>query len=210
LCCVKSCLAGRDTIGHPRRAAGRGQEAQLRDAFVKRNEGADPAQLVGWRGRWLCLRTLHVRDAARYAEFHALLDSTRVDGKTLALLPDCAAVAAGAIDRDRRRITFAAILDDKPGTILGVACAVREKDEKVAHVAIALRPNVEGQGLGRLLVGKLVTDCRQTDLLELTGETHAGNQRMLDLARAFRFVETPAAAPGFVSLRLPLRQPMQD
>jgi GNAT superfamily N-acetyltransferase len=177
---------------------------------VNRNDGADPPQLVGWRGRWLSLRTLHVQDAARYAEFHASLDSTRVDGKTLALLPDCAAVAAGAIDRDRRTITFAAILDDKPGTILGVACAVRAKGGKVAQLAIALRPNVEGQGLGRLLVGKIVNDCRQSDLLELVGETHAGNQRMLDLARAFRFVESPSQEPGFVSLRLPLRQAMQD
>lgn len=168
------------------------------------------AQRVDWNGRWLWLRHLRSDDAKRYADFHASLDLHRVNGGFFALLPLPADVAAGPSYRDGRNITLIAVLDDAPGTMLGIARAKRCPNEKIANVAIALRSDVEGQGLGRLLMGRLVTDCRASDLLELAGDTRVDNRRMIDLARAFRFVITPATAPGVVLLRLELRQPLRD
>ena len=168
------------------------------------------AQHIGWKSRWVCLRPLRPEDATRYADFVDVLDARRVHRGTFALLPDPADIETWPANGDGRDITYVAILDDARGTLLGIARAMRRSKNKVAKVAIVLRPDVEGQGLGRVLMGKLVTDCRTSGILELEGETPAGNRRMLDLARAFRFVETPSRVPGFVSLRLRFRNPAQE
>jgi len=177
---------------------------------VTTHDARKNTQHVGWKSRWVCLRPLDPDDATRYADFVASLDRRRLDNGTLVLLPDPANFAARAANGDGRNVTYVAILDDARGTLLGIARAMRSSKQKVAKVAIVLRPDVEGQGLGRLLMGKLVTDCRASGLLELAGETPVDNRRMIDLARAFRFVDGPSRVPGFVSLRLRFRQPGQE
>lgn len=178
--------------------------------FVTSKHSGSCAQNVGWRGRWVCLRPAGSDDARRYADFRASLDTGRINAGTLALLPDGATLGRSGTNGEHRNFTFVAVLDDAAGTLLGIARAIRCARGKAANVAIVLRPDVEGQGLGRLLMGKLVTDCRASDLLELAGETSFDNRRMIELARAFRFVDTPSAEPGIVSLRLKLRESLHD
>jgi GNAT superfamily N-acetyltransferase len=177
---------------------------------VTTHDARKNTQHIGWKSRWVCLRPLGPDDATRYADFIAALDHRRIHHGTFALLPDPVDVAAKTANGDGRNVTYVAILDDARGTLLGIARAMRSSKQKVAKVAIVLRPDVEGQGLGRLLMGKLVTDCRASGLLELAGETPVDNRRMIDLARAFRFVDGPSRVPGFVSLRLRFRQPRQE
>ena len=169
----------------------------------------DASQPVVWNGRHVWLRRLRGDDAKRYAAFHAALDPVRLDRRMQTGIPDPDALArtAGSNDRD---ILFAAIVNDgKGGSVLGVARAVCLADENRAEIAIVLRPNVEGRGLGRLLMGRLVNYCRDCGLSELVGQASLDNLRMIDLARAYRFVDAPGAVPGVVSLRLQLQRPAE-
>ena len=165
----------------------------------------DTAQPVVWRGRCVWLRQLRVDDAKRYADFHAVLDPARIDHRIHTALPDPGEFV-GTPQSGTEEIVFAAILnDDSGGSVLGIARAIRSVDENMADIAIVLRPDLEGQGLGRLLMGKLVNYCRNRGLRELIGQTSVDNRRMIDLAHAFRFVDAPGAVPGIVSLRLQLQ-----
>ena len=168
------------------------------------------AQHVDWRGRWLCLRPLRGEDASRYADFIASLDRARIGRSTFALLPEPADIAAMIANGDRRNVTYVALLDDAAGTLLGIARAARGAKDRIARLAVVLRADVEGKGLGRLLMGKIVADCRASGIVELVGETTLDNRRMIELARAFRFVDSPSRVPGFVSLRLRFKRSAQE
>lgn len=163
-------------------------------------------QRVVWNRRWLYLRALQADDAIRYAAFLASLDRARIDRRTLELLPDPTELGRSAPRNDDQDITFAAIDDDGVGCVLGIARAVRGPGSQLAEFGMVLWPKVEGQGLGRLLIGKLVNGCRDWRVGELIGQTSANNRSMIELARAFRFVVTPFGAPGIVLLRLRLRE----
>jgi len=180
---------------------------EARILLMTRKGSGDCPHRVAWKGRWVCLRALRSDDAPRYADFHAWLDPRRMDG-TFALLPVPEDMRAAAC-RDGS-VTVVAVLDDGAGALVGIARAKRCPNRKLANVAVALRPDVEGQGLGRLLLGRLVTDCRAAGLLELAGETRVDNRKMIELAHAFRFVDIPSSVPGLVSFRLNLRQPLRD
>jgi acetyltransferase len=108
-------------------------------------------------------------------------------------------------------IMLAALVDDDDGeAILGVARALKSAEEQTADFAIILRPDVEGQGLGRLLMGKLINQCRDCGLRELVAYASADNQRLIELGRAFRFVQQGSGMPGIVSLRLQLPASSQE
>ena len=159
------------------------------------------SQPVVWNGRHVWLRRLLGNDAKRYAAFHAALDPARETGIPD---PDAFVRTPGSDDRD---ILIAAIVNDASGgSVLGVARATRIADGDRAEIAIVLRPNVEGQGLGRLLMGRLVNYCRDCGLSELIGQASRDNRRMIDLARAYRFVDTPGDVAETVSLRLRLQR----
>jgi acetyltransferase len=165
---------------------------------------AGVASTIVWQGRKVEMRALHAADAERYAEFRASAFARR--GASSAnddRLPDVAEYAARIADD--RNVTIAAVLAHRATPkILGVVVATPRSDEAIADAAIALRPEVEGQGLGRLLMGMLIICCRGRGLRELRGEARVDQTRMRELARAFRFTETPSHAPGCVSLRLAL------
>ena len=164
----------------------------------------DASQPVVWNGRHVWLRRLRVDDEKRYAAFHAALDPARFDRCMKKGIPDADAFVRtlGCDDRD---MLIAAIVNDADGgSVLGVARATRIADENRAEIAIVLRPNVEGHGLGRLLMGRLVNYCRDCGLSELVGHASRDNRRMIDLAHAFRFVDASGAVPDAVCLRLEL------
>jgi acetyltransferase len=71
---------------------------------------------------------------------------------------------------------------------------------------ILVHASARGRGLGRLLVERMLADCRLRELLLVRATTLPGNVAMLGLARACRFQLLPAA-DGSVELVRALRPP---
>jgi acetyltransferase len=168
--------------------------------------GSDPT--IVWQGRKVQLRPLLAEDAADYLAFHASLHLPGGSHASSGRLPPPDEYATRVVDD--REVTIAAVSDDAAARILGIARATLRSDKVAADAAIVLRPELEGLGLGRLLLGMLIIECRARGARELLGEMSADDQRMIELAQAFCFVTAPSAAIGQVSLRLELAGAVAD
>ena len=168
--------------------------------------GADPT--VVWQGRKVHLRPLLAEDAADYRAFHASLHLPCGSRASYVRLPPPQEFSTRMVDA--REVTIAAFSDDSPVKILGIARATLGSDKVAADATIVLRPELAGLGLGRLLLGMLIIECRARGVRELVGEMSADDHRMIELARAFCFVTAPAAAIGRLSLRLVLDGAVAD
>ncbi|WP_439682527.1 GNAT family N-acetyltransferase [Cupriavidus oxalaticus] len=105
-----------------------------------------------------------------------------------------------------REMVFIATTTEASGrcAMLGEVRAVADPDNVQAEFGIAVRSDCHGQGLGKLLLDKMVRYARARGIGALVGATLPHNAAMLGLARACGF--TVKAAPGDegVSLHLAL------
>ena len=109
------------------------------------------------------------------------------------------------IDYDRE-MAFLATRQDTRGEweILGVAHAIADPDKQRAEFAIIVRSDLKGQGLGTILLKKLIEYCRSQGIQEMAGEALAHNERVLRLAQHFGFEIEAKPEAGTVLLRLRL------
>jgi acetyltransferase len=167
-----------------------------------------------WRGRTLLLRPIRPEDSPRHRQFLA-----RVTPHDLYMrfftgireLPEADLAHLTQIDYDRD-MAFVAVGCDTAGAeeILGVARACADPDNNAAEFAALVRSDLKGQGLGTLLMEKLIRYCRGRGTRELRGEVLAENSEMLQLSRSLGFgvrgseqnvqtivldLQQPAAAP---------------
>ncbi len=163
---------------------------------------------IVWQGRKVHLRPLLADDATDYLAFHASLDLSGGSHGSCGRLPPPGEYSTRIVND--REVTIAAVSDDSAVKILGIARATLRSGKVAADAAIVLRPELEGLGLGRLLLGMLIIECRARGVRELLGEMSADDQRMIELAQAFCFVTAPSAAIGRVSLRLVLAAAVED
>jgi acetyltransferase len=86
-------------------------------------------------------------------------------------------------------MAFIAVAADgaEAGEILGVARACAGEDKRMAEFAVLVRSDLKRQGLGRLLMEKLIRYCRGHGIGELRGSVLIENAAMLALARALGF-----------------------
>ena len=91
------------------------------------------------------------------------------------------------------------------GTALGVVRAAADPDKQSAEFAILVRSDLKGQGLGRLLMEKIVDYCRSRGIGELEGTIIESNDGMIALARRLGFRIARGPEPETVVARLPLR-----
>jgi acetyltransferase len=85
-----------------------------------------------------------------------------------------------------------------------------DPDNRRAEFAIAVRSGIQGQGLGKLLMKKIIDYCRQRGTRELVGEILADNSRMLTLAKQLGFRIQEALEPGVMRVKLPLQSQVED
>lgn len=91
------------------------------------------------------------------------------------------------------------------GETLGVARLVADPDYVTGEFAVIVRSDLKGQGLGRLLMARLIAHGRASRLHEIVGEALPDNSRLLAMARALGFTVT-YGNDGTVELRLLLDQ----
>lgn len=115
------------------------------------------------------------------------------------------------IDYDRE-MAFIATVDDGQATAQtwGVVRAITDPDNTNAEFAILVRSDIKGQGLGSLLMKKIIRYCAARGTGVLTGAALRGNQRMLALARDLGFSLTYGNDAGIVQLSLRLAQAKRD
>jgi acetyltransferase len=163
---------------------------------------------VDWNGRHILVRPIRPEDEQTLAD---LLNSLSAEDSrmrffdTMRKLPRSQLARFTQIDYDRE-MALVAIETDAQGRerSLGEVRAVADPDHVVAEFAIVVDSSLKGQGLGRLLMERIIDYARSSGLGELRGETLAGNLRMQALARAFGFAVEAGGDPGTVALRLPL------
>ncbi|MFD2367301.1 GNAT family N-acetyltransferase [Pseudoduganella sp. GCM10020061] len=151
---------------------------------------------VPWQGGQVLLRPIQPEDAPQYAVFFQSLDPEDVRYRMfvrMRTLSPSQLARFTQIDYDREMAFIAAREDGQGGwELLGEARAIADPDNIVAEFAIVVRSDLKGQGLGRILMTKLLNYCRARGIREVTGEALAHNSRVLNLVAGLGFTITPA------------------
>lgn len=88
---------------------------------------------------------------------------------------------------------------------LGVVRAITDPDNLRAEFAVLVRTDMKGQGLGEVLMRKIIAYCRQRGTREIVGDILRENQAMRTLAAELGFQPVGVPASDVVEVRLPLQ-----
>jgi len=181
-------------------------------------EGADrlairpyPAELeehVDFRGRPLLLRPIRPEDLTQHQRFLARI--TAEDRRTrffsaIRELPPQDLAHLTQLDYEREMAFIAVGAGEGGDETLGVARVSTDPDNIEAEFAVLVRSDLKEQGLGTLLLQKLIRYCRERGTQRISGETLSDNTRMLQLARKLGFAMQPRGY-GIVELTLDLHR----
>jgi acetyltransferase len=89
-------------------------------------------------------------------------------------------------DREMAFIAVATGPDGNPES-LGVVRTVTDPDNDSAEFSVLVRSDLKGQGLGTLLMRKMIRYCRERGTMKMIGRVLAANADMLRLARKLSF-----------------------
>jgi len=166
-------------------------------------------QHVQWRGAPLLVRPIRPEDEASLAELLESLPPQDMRSRffrSIEHVPRSQLARFTQIDYDREMALVA--VDETPehkGRLLAEARAVIEPENESAEFAICVRSDLAGQGLGRLLLERIVVYCRAHGLRELKAQMLIGNERMRRLAQGHGFVPHAGATAGVLDMRLDLQ-----
>lgn len=93
--------------------------------------------------------------------------------------------------------------------LVGLARLCVDPDRIAGEFAVLVHAHMRGRGIGRLLLDRLLADCRRRDLILVRAAALPDNTAMLALARACRFDLLPAA-DGTVELAKSLAPRAED
>ncbi|MGZ8995378.1 MAG: GNAT family N-acetyltransferase, partial [Rhodospirillales bacterium] len=116
-------------------------------------------------------------------------------------------MAAGLtqIDYERQMALLAVHGDAGRAEIWGVVRINADADGASAEYAIAVRSDLKGKGLGRLLMEEIMEYAERRGIGEIWGEVLAENRAMLALVRKLGFAVAPDFdEPGVMRVRRPL------
>lgn len=86
-----------------------------------------------------------------------------------------------------RDMAFVA-LEEGSGDLAGIGRLSSDPDRESAEYALLIRTDLQGQGLGFALLGRLVDYAREEGITRIEGIVLAENRKMLDMCRDFGFV----------------------
>ncbi len=178
------------------------------DRFAIRPYPQEWEQWITWQAKPLLLRPIKPEDGPRHIAFFNALDPEDVRYRMFIGMRELAPSQLARltqIDYDRE-MAFIATRQGPDGEweTLGVARAVADPDNVTAEFAIIVRSDLKAQGLGWVLMTKLIDYCRSRGTQQITGETLSHNLRLLNLVRRLGFAIGPSEDAGTMRLRLPL------
>jgi len=167
-------------------------------------------QVVTWQGQALLLRPIKPEDGPAHIAFFNALDPEDIRLRMfigMRELQPSQLARLTQIDYDRD-MAFIATRKGSDGQFetIGVVRAMADPDNEKAEFAVIVRSDVKGQGLGSILMSKVIQYCRSRGTLELVGEALPQNVGVLNLVGRFGFEIHSMPGDGAVTLRLNLRQ----
>jgi acetyltransferase len=179
------------------------------DRFAIRPYPEELEEWIDWQGRKVLLRPIKPEDGAQHIEFFNALDPVDIRYRIFTQireLPPSQLSRLTQIDYDRE-MAFVAIAEREPGRFetLGVVRGIADPDNISAEFAIIVRSDLKGQGLGPILMKKLIDYCRGRGTKALVGEALTDNQRIAGLVRRFGGTVSHADG-GTVALKFYLTQ----
>ena len=111
------------------------------------------------------------------------------------------------IDYDRE-MAFVAIASNPDGNpeSLGIVRTITDPDNFSAEFSVLVRSDLKGQGLGSLLMQKMIRYCRERGTINMVGQVLAENADMLRLARHLGFTSHHASDDEIIDVSLALRK----
>ena len=166
-------------------------------------------ETIEFEGRPLLLRPIRPEDGPAHLVFFDALTADDVRYRMFVRVRELQPSQLARftqIDYDREM----AFIATRPGSggmdeTLGVARVVADPDNIQAEFAVTVRSDLKGQGLGRILMEKLIAYCRMRGTREIVGEALPQNTRIIRLVRKLGFEVGPNPAGDTVQLRLPLQ-----
>ncbi|MDQ1924002.1 bifunctional acetate--CoA ligase family protein/GNAT family N-acetyltransferase [Massilia pseudoviolaceinigra] len=184
------------------------QSASTLDRLAIRPYPHELEERIDWHGASLLLRPIQPEDGPAHVTFFNALSDDDVRYRMFVRVRELNASQLARftqIDYDREM----AFIATRPGPdgvneTLGVARVVCDPDNVAAEFAVTVRSDLKGQGLGQVLMEKLIAYCRSRGTREIVGEALPQNTRITKLARKLGFEISKAAEDGSVHMRLPL------
>jgi acetyltransferase len=179
---------------------------------------ADLIDVVWLRGgRRVLIRPVLPQDEALTSAFFGSLPARARYERFLAPvrdLPPALVKRFTNIDYASHLALLAETFDGGRETVVAEARYARDgTDPSVAEFAVSVAEDWQGRGLASRLMSKLICRAAGAGIARVVGETLAGNERMLHLARKAGFTARPSAeVPGVVFLEKQLepgRQPAE-
>jgi len=165
-------------------------------------------ELVLANGRRVLARPIRPEDEPGHTELFRSFSPEDIRFRFFSLvrrMPHSQLARYTQIDYDRE-MAFIAVDQAASGKELGVVRLVAGADHDIAEFAIIVHPEIKGQGLGRLLLDKMIRYARDRGTRLMIGRVLPDNHRMLRLARSLGFEVLPdLEASGELEVRLVLR-----
>ena len=164
-------------------------------------------QEVKWQGGPLTVRPIRPEDGPAHLAFFAALTPDDVRYRMFVRMRELGPSQLARftqIDYDREMAFIASRGAHGAAETLGVARVVADPDNVSAEFAVTVRSDLKGQGLGKLLMVRLVDYCRSRGIREIVGEALPLNTRVLRLARSLGFALEPAPDKETVRMTLVL------
>ena len=167
-------------------------------------------------GREVCIRPIRGEDEPNHLEMFKRLspESIRLRYFYNRGAPNHDELASWTqIDYNREMafIVSAPRLDGKPGDeTLGVVRASTDADNVSAEFAVVMLDELQGEGLGSLLMQKMIDYCRSRGTLQLMGTTMTSNLGMQRLAKKLGFDNSYNAEEEAIEMKLMLNEPTEE
>jgi acetyltransferase len=171
---------------------------------------AELAETITWQGQTLVLRPIRPEDEPQHRAFVEQLQPQDLRLRffsTRRELPRSELARLTQIDYAREMAFIAVHLrPDGAEETLGVVRAAIDPDNIDAEFAIIVRSDLKGQGLGHMLLSKMIDYLSRRGTQRLVGDILRENHPMRELARSCGFV-VDAAASDVDTLRFVLALP---
>ncbi|MCM5703500.1 GNAT family N-acetyltransferase [Larsenimonas salina] len=172
-------------------------------------------------GDSITIRPIRESDAALITEFHRHLsarsirfryfrDKPELSQEALARLAQLnydRQMAFVALERAPRGVASSSEALGESVTMLGVARVWNDPDNVRTEFSIIIRDDMQGRGLGRRLMTRLIDYSRHVGTLEMYGKIAPDNRAMRALVKALGFTTRLDMEEGVVTARLALNEP---
>lgn len=189
------------------------RQPQVAEPFDRLAIRPYPDQLertLPWQDGQITVRPIRPEDAPAHVAFFARLTPEDIRMRMFVHMREMSPAQLARftqIDYDREMAFIATRTgpDGEPET-LGVARAITDPDNIQAEFAVAVRSDLKGRGLGRLLMETLIGYYRGRGTLEMVGDALSENSGILNLSAKLGFDRTALPQDDIVRMRLPLQE----